>query len=464
MDKIKNSTYVYLIALGCQNRMAGPTGTSQDNLSGWMGSVRNKWYGSAAETKRDRTLAVMGAVKTAFIVLTGAVGLLGILACALSQPDETSTQQVADYGISGPTPVVVGNSYGYAVSGPPNSQVYVRWYKDDSGIGGGNVNLDAEGRGVANWTFTEPGQYTVNVYREGTHSDPVQASLPNIVSSATSSISTPFSQSNSTREPVHHSFNIISSGNLHTCGVTTDGSIVCREDNKSGPASPPDGQFRTVSAGSGHTCGVKTDGSVVCWGFDDYGQATPPDATFSSVSAGVGFTCGVKTDHTVACWGRNDYGESSPPTGAFSSVSSGSFHTCGIQTDGKIVCWGDSIQSEHPDDIFSSVSVSPDHACGVRTDWSVTCWVNDQFGAAMPPKGAFASVDTGGLHTCGRRSDGQVVCWGDNGNGQSTAPPGTFDFISSGDHHTCGLRPDGSVDCWGTWFTKVAGSLRQRNS
>ena len=391
---------------------------------------------------------MMDAVKKVVIVLIGAVALPGIFACGLSQPDDTSTRQ--DYGISGPTSVAVGNSYGYAVSGPPNSQVYVRWYKEGSGIGGGNVSLDAKGRGVANWTFTEPGQYTVNVYRDGTQGDITKASLPNIVSTTTSSVATSVPAFASTVVPLVSSFDSISSGNLHTCGVTTNGSIVCWGDNEYGQASPPDGQFRAVSAGSGHTCGVKTDGFVECWGSDEYGQATPPPDNFSSVSVGVGYTCGVKADSEMLCWGRNDYGEASPPAGAFSSVSSGFFHTCGIKTDGKIDCWGDSTRSEHPDDIFYSVSVSSDHTCGVKKGWSVICWGNDQFGVTTPTSEPFSSVDTGGLHTCGRRSDGLVVCWGHDGDGQSTPPPGVFDSVSAGNRHTCGVKPDGSVVCWGS--------------
>ena len=30
-----------------------------------------------------------------------------------------------------------------------------------------------------------------------------------------------------------------------------------------------------VSAGGWHTCGVGTDGAVVCWGWDEFGEATP---------------------------------------------------------------------------------------------------------------------------------------------------------------------------------------------
>ena len=46
------------------------------------------------------------------------------------------------------------------------------------------------------------------------------------------------------------------------------------------PRRPP-GSFGAVSAATLHTCGVKTDGSVVCWGED---KSMPPAGSFSSVS------------------------------------------------------------------------------------------------------------------------------------------------------------------------------------
>ena len=33
-----------------------------------------------------------------------------------------------------------------------------------------------------------------------------------------------------------------------------------------GSGRNPEGEFTTVSAGENHTCGVRTDGAVVCWG------------------------------------------------------------------------------------------------------------------------------------------------------------------------------------------------------
>ena len=60
-----------------------------------------------------------------------------------------------------------------------------------------------------------------------------------------------------------------------------------------GQATSPGGSFDSVSAGYYHTCGVRTNGTVQCWGLNEdragnvVGQASPPDESFASVSAGA---------------------------------------------------------------------------------------------------------------------------------------------------------------------------------
>ena len=54
--------------------------------------------------------------------------------------------------------------------------------------------------------------------------------------------------------------------------------------------------FVSVEVGDYHSCGVTTDGFVVCWGKNTdarpvtVGQADPPRGEFSSVSGGGGIT------------------------------------------------------------------------------------------------------------------------------------------------------------------------------
>ena len=88
--------------------------------------------------------------------------------------------------------------------------------------------------------------------------------------------------------PPAGSFVSVSTGWDHTCGVKTDGSIACWGDNSFGQSTDGGllgvltrtikgeygsrtqwviaGSFASVSAGHMHSCGVTTDDSIVCWG------------------------------------------------------------------------------------------------------------------------------------------------------------------------------------------------------
>ena len=67
--------------------------------------------------------------------------------------------------------------------------------------------------------------------------------------------------------------------------------------------------FTQISTGENHTCGVRTDGTLACWGAGttytgndpEFGQSMPPAGTFIQVSAGVYHTCGIKSDSTMIC-------------------------------------------------------------------------------------------------------------------------------------------------------------------
>jgi hypothetical protein len=95
-----------------------------------------------------------------------------------------------------------------------------------------------------------------------------------------------------------------------------------------------------VSAGDIHTCGLRTNGTLACWGYNDGGQATPPAGRFTQVSAGDIHTCGLHTNGTLACWGDNQYGQATPPAGLFVQVEAGELHTCGVTSEGHLTCWG----------------------------------------------------------------------------------------------------------------------------
>ena len=115
-----------------------------------------------------------------------------------------------------------------------------------------------------------------------------------------------------------------------------------------GTAQPPEpppssGRYTSLVIGELHTCGLRTDGTVTCWGNNEFGQVSDtPTGAFTSIAAGPDHTCGIRTDNTVACWGNDGYGQVSgtPTGGAFSTIITGRYHTCAIRTDGSAFCWG----------------------------------------------------------------------------------------------------------------------------
>ena len=264
------------------------------------------------------------------------------------------------------------------------------------------------------------------------------------------------------------SFAQVSAGFHHTCGIRAGGEAVCWGIDTwppegallypelvglyIGQATPPAGKFQQVSAGDIHTCGVHTDGSMACWGLNDDRQATPPAGNFPQVSAGGFHTCGIKTDSSVVCWGLNYDGQATSPAGRFRQVSAGVGHTCAVKVDNSVVCWGSNYdrQATPPAGSFRQVSAGGGHTCGVKTEGDVVCWGYDEYGQAAPPAGSFQQVSAGGFHTCGVKTEGDVVCWGYDEYGQARSPAGSFRQVSAGAFHTCGIKTDDSVVCWGS--------------
>ena len=216
-----------------------------------------------------------------------------------------------------------------------------------------------------------------------------------------------------------------------------------------------------ISAGYHHTCGLKSDGTVVCWGNNAYGQATVPAglASVSKISAGWHHTCALRSDATVLCWGDNSYNQSTVPTGltAVTEIAAGYYYSCAVRSDATVACWGGGAGLSGPPSGLTGVgtlSLGPNHGCAVKTNRTVVCWGSNNYGqSAVPAKlNGVARVSAGYGHTCALKTAGTVVCWGDNTYGQTLVPAnltGVTD-LSAGSFHTCAFTSTGVVRCWGS--------------
>jgi alpha-tubulin suppressor-like RCC1 family protein len=177
-------------------------------------------------------------------------------------------------------------------------------------------------------------------------------------------------------------FQRVSAGYVHACGITTTTQAYCWGNNDEGqlgdsthglsrdqPTRVAAGtrQFRQVEAGGGHTCAVTTTASAFCWGDGRQGQlgigkailsywprAVAGGLSFRRVTAAGGHTCGETTGSRAYCWGSNGDGELGdgarttrlspvPVAGglSFAQVSAGAGHTCGKTSANVAYCWGD---------------------------------------------------------------------------------------------------------------------------
>ncbi len=297
--------------------------------------------------------------------------------------------------------------------------------------------------------------------------------------------------------PVRLRFTAVSAGRDFSCGVTPLKTAYCWGHNFSGSlgtgtalntATPtlvslPAGvTFDSVSAGQDHACGLTPAGAVYCWGTNTFGQlgdgttnsssvpvavATPAGLVFTHVSAGARFSCARAptqngaTINLVYCWGLNSVGQlcnafdlgtlnpNSTPLvvqgGPFTDVSAGFDHACSTATtpDNRALCWGNNSSGQ----LGQGGGASP----GTVDPTAVQ-------GAAK-----YAFIASGVAFSCGIQTDGETFCWGSNGSGQigttttdtiqtfPTVIDGglTWQNVSAGQALACGVSQAGAGYCWG---------------
>ncbi len=271
-----------------------------------------------------------------------------------------------------------------------------------------------------------------------------------------------------------------------------------------------------VSAGDLHSCGLQTDGSAWCWGGDQADQlgdstetnSVAPVAThgglkFAALSAGYAHNCALTATNAAFCWGDNLSGELGDGTTShrplpvavtggvtFTSLTAGQDHTCGLTAAGKAWCWGNNlsgqlgngatVNSSVPVAVgggitFATLSAGYQNTCGVATNGAAWCWGdntrgqlgNGTFNTSATPvqvtsSTTFIAISSGFQHACGVTVAGAAFCWGSNDEGQlgtgdtqaHTTPVAvlggnSFATIGAGGLYTCGLAASGGAFCWG---------------
>ena len=240
-------------------------------------------------------------------------------------------------------------------------------------------------------------------------------------------------------------------------------------------AAPTVPLYAQVIAGGDFSCGLQTDGGVVCWGSNEYGQLNAPeDERFTSIAAGAAHACGLKSNGAAVCWGHEiDLGENvpqlildmnSPPfppeDERFELISANEIATCGLRPDGSASCWpvgwkwGGGLSDPFDAEAVTDIYAGGQRICGLSSDGGVICGPAGDLGS--PDGERFDSLSLGRVHLCGLRPDGTVLCWGNDIAGQLTPPEdGPFSAVAAGSTHTCGLRTDGSALCWGNDFERL---------
>ncbi|XP_031101214.1 putative serine/threonine-protein kinase-like protein CCR3 [Ipomoea triloba] len=105
----------------------------------------------------------------------------------------------------------------------------------------------------------------------------------------------------------------LAAGEFHACGMTKNGSLVCKGRNGGGgeldvPSHYPFA-FSDLALGANHSCGIlRNNGLVLCWGGGSerlqFLDSAVKNVSFESIVSGLDFACGLTTKNlSVICWG-----------------------------------------------------------------------------------------------------------------------------------------------------------------
>jgi alpha-tubulin suppressor-like RCC1 family protein len=288
------------------------------------------------------------------------------------------------------------------------------------------------------------------------------------------------------------------------------------------------GTWTSVSTGQNHSCGVTSSGAGYCWGANMTGELgigaigdkrTPTlvagGITWSHIDGGDDFSCGLATSGDAWCWGYAWHGQLGngvlggdrvlSPTRVvgglkFSKVdagNTGNYHTCALTASGAAYCWGNNsygqlgngqvtnpFGSASPVAVvggrtYTQISVGRDFTCAIASGGALYCWGGNEVGQLgdgnggpsvlrpqpVPVAGGrtWQAVATGDSHACGVTTAGEVFCWGQDQFGElgqgtagvssdvpvRVAANATFQAVGVGTYHSCAVSTAGTPWCWG---------------
>ncbi|RYD24402.1 MAG: hypothetical protein EOP88_00310 [Verrucomicrobiaceae bacterium] len=273
------------------------------------------------------------------------------------------------------------------------------------------------------------------------------------------------------RSPDHAPFYKIATGQQHSLGLRTDGTVAAWAGaNQYGQLSVPAGLRDVVAVAAGgdfwisesaHSLALKRDGTVVAWGCNSDGQVSVPAglSDVTRIAAGRAHSLALKQDGTVVAWGCNLHGQCIVPAGLDDviAIAAGGFYSIALKSDGTLVSWGDNFNgiewtsADAPAGLCDVVAISAGrfHTLALRSDGSVVAWGYNLDGQANVPAGLsdVVAVAAGGFHSMALKADGSVVEWGSDRSGQALVPASAHSqvkAISAGLLHSLAIRETGS--------------------